>query len=87
VLGGEVLGRLRRCEGFPLGLCILDDEGEVMLSRKVEATEKDLEVLCSEIARLGGECMVGIDLVGGPATLLEALLLERGERVFSMCPV
>jgi transposase len=63
-------------------VCILDDEGEVVLSRKVEATEKDLEALCSEIARLGGERMVGIDLVGGPATLLEAILLERGERVF-----
>ena len=63
-------------------VCILDDEGEVVLSRKVEATEKDLEILCSEIARLGGECMVGIDLVGGPATLLEAILLEHGERVF-----
>jgi transposase len=63
-------------------VCILDDEGEVVLSRKVEATEKDLEVLCWEIARLGGERVVGIDLVGGPATLLETLLLERGERVF-----
>lgn len=56
-------------------VCILDDEGEVVLSRKVEATEKDLGVLCSEIARLGGECVVGIDLVGGPATLLQTLLL------------
>jgi transposase len=63
-------------------VCILNDEGEVVLSRKVEATEKDLEVLCSEIARLGGECLIGIDLVGGPATLLETILLERGERVF-----
>jgi hypothetical protein len=63
-------------------VCILDDEGEVVLSRKVEATEKDLEVLCWEIARLGGERVVGIDLVGGPATLLETLLLERGERLF-----
>ena len=63
-------------------VCILDDEGEVVLSRRVEATEKDLEVLCSQIARLGGERVVGIDLVGGPATLLETLLLERGERVF-----
>jgi len=71
-------------------VCILDDEGEVVLSLKVEATEKDLEALCSEIARLGGERMVRLDLVGGPATLLKAILLECGERVAnasSMCRV
>jgi transposase len=63
-------------------VCVLDEEGEEVLSRRVEASEADLEAACSEIERLGGERAVGIDLLGGPATLLEAVLLARGERVF-----
>jgi transposase len=73
--------------GFDVGkafhwVCVLDDEGEEMLSRRVGATEEDLEAACSEIAALGEERAVGIDLLGGPATLLEAILLGRGERLF-----
>jgi len=73
--------------GFDVGkafhwVCVLDGEGEEVLSRKVEAVEEDLESICSEVERLGGERTVGLDLVGGPATLLEAILIERGERVF-----
>lgn len=74
--------------GFDVGkafhwVCVLDGEGEVVLSRRVEATEEQLEVVLSEIAGMGGpeERVVGIDILGGPATLLEALLLARGERV------
>ena len=61
---------------------VLDDEGNEVLSRQVEATQEDLEALCLQIDRLGGERRVGIDLLGGPAALLEAVLLERGERIF-----
>ena len=73
--------------GFDVGkafhwVCVLDGEGEEVLSRRVEATEEDLEAACSEIAALGGEGTVGIDLMGGPATLLEAVLIERGEKIF-----
>jgi hypothetical protein len=56
----------------------------VILSRKVETTEEALEAVCKEIAALGvadDERVLGIDLTGGPATLLEAVLLGRGERV------
>jgi transposase len=78
---------MRYWVGFDVGkafhwVCVLDEEGEEVLSRRVEATEEDLEASCSEIERLGRERMVGIDLLGGPATLLEAVLLGRGERVF-----
>src|SRR3954452_20582567 len=78
---------MRYWVGFDVGkafhwLCVLDDEGEEVLSRKVEATEEDLEVVCSEVERLGGQRTVGIDLLGGPATLMETVLLERGERIF-----
>ena len=73
--------------GFDVGkvfhwVCVLDNEGKEVLSRRVEATEEGLEPSCSEIEQLGGERTVGIDLLGGPATLLEAVLLERGESVF-----
>ncbi len=78
---------MRYWVGFDVGksshwICVLDGEGEEVLSRRVEPTEEDLEAVCSEVERLGGERTVGLDLVGGPATLLEAILLERGESVF-----
>jgi transposase len=78
---------MRYWVGFDVGkafhwVCVLDEEGEEVLSHRVGATEEDLEAACSEIERLGGERTVGIDLLGGPATLLEAVLLGRGERVF-----
>lgn len=75
--------------GFDVGkgthwVVVLDDEGGVVLSRKVEATEADLEDALSEIAAFGdpADRAIGIDIVGGPATMLEAALLERGERLF-----
>ena len=85
--GGRRRRRVRYWVGFDVGkafhwVCVLDGEGEEVLSRKVEAVEEDLESICSEVERLGGERTIGLDLVGGPATLLEAVLIERGERVF-----
>jgi transposase len=75
--------------GFDVGkvahwVVVVDDEGGVVLSRKVEATEADLENALSEIAAFGDptDRAVGIDIVGGPATMLQAALLERGERLF-----
>lgn len=75
--------------GFDVGKAfhwavVLDDEGEVILSRRVEATEQDIEGCCEEIAALGGERRVAVDLLGGPAALLEAILLDRGEHVFHL---
>ncbi|MDP9479594.1 MAG: IS110 family transposase [Actinomycetota bacterium] len=74
--------------GFDVGkafhwLCVLDGEGDVVLSKRVEASEERIEEALSEISGVGtpDERVVGIDILGGPATLLEALLLARGERV------
>jgi hypothetical protein len=79
---------MRHYVGFDVGkgahwVCALDGEGKVLLSRRVEATEEALEAVCSEIAALGvsDERIVGIDLTGGPAALLEAVLLKGGEKV------
>lgn len=81
-------GVMKHWIGFDVGkrfhwLCVLDEEGDVLLSRRIAATEERLEAACSEIAALGDaeERVIGIDIVGGPATLLETILLERGERV------
>jgi transposase len=65
---------------------VLDDEGKEVLSRKVQATEEDIEAAHSEIAVLDGadERAFCVDIVGGPATLLEAVLLDRSERVFHL---
>ncbi len=63
-------------------ICVLDEEGEVVLSERVGASEEELDAVLSRIAELGGERVVAIDLLGGPATALEAALLGWGERVF-----
>ena len=75
--------------GFDVGkefhwIVVLNDEGSVVFSRKVEATETDLEAALSEIAAFGdpADRAIGIDIVGGPATMLEAALFERGEQIF-----
>jgi hypothetical protein len=64
--------------GFDAGkafhwVCTLDDEGEALLSRRVEATERDIEACREEIAVLGspGERRVATDLSGEPAALLD----------------
>ncbi len=80
---------MRYWVGFDVGkafhwVCVLDEEGEVVLSRRVEATERDLLACLEEIAALGGDRSFGIDLLGGPAALLEAALLDRGERVLHL---
>ena len=74
--------------GFDVGkafrwVCVLDEEGEVVLSRRVAAKEERIEEALSEVSGFGepDERVVVIDILGGPATLLEAILLERGERV------
>lgn len=63
---------------------VLDDEGKEVLSRTVLAAEEDIEAAYSEIEELDrtGERAFCIDIVDGQATLLEAVLLGHGERVF-----
>lgn len=80
---------MRYWVGFDVGkafhwVCVLNEEGEVVLSRKVEATERGLEACREELAAFGdpSERRIGVDLVGGPPTLLQAVLLGGGERLF-----
>ncbi len=51
--------------GFDVGktfhwVSVLDDAGEVVLSRRVEATEQGLEAACSQIAGLSEERKVAL---------------------------
>jgi transposase len=78
------LGRLRRWQETFHWVSVLDDAGEVVLSHRVEATEQGLEAACSQIAGLSEERKVALDVLGGPATLLLALLAERGEQIFHL---
>jgi hypothetical protein len=59
--------------GFDVGkashwVCVLDEEGERLLSRRVDANEADIEAALSEIEKMcaPGERMVGLDLTGRP---------------------
>ena len=56
-------------------------DGRVLLDRKLENSAEDIRRLVAELAALGGERLVGIDLLGGIATLVSAMLLAAGERL------
>jgi len=60
---------------------VLDAEGGVLLSRRVENDQADLCVLLEEVLALGAEATWAVDQPGGSAALLLALLWERGQRV------
>jgi transposase len=60
------------------------ERSELLLDRRVENTPADLAELVNEIERLGAEhgpVRVGVDVVGGIAGLLAAMLLEAGFEV------
>src|SRR5215211_291764 len=61
---------------------VIDAEGEILLSRKVENEEADLSMLVDETpAFSSGELCWAVDQPGGGAALLLALFWGRGQRV------
>ena len=61
---------------------VVDAEGEVLLSRKVDNNEADLSTLVDEtLAISSGELCWAVDQPGGGAALLLALLWGCGQRV------
>lgn len=60
---------------------VLDAEGGVLLSRRVENDQADLSVLLDEVLALGGKAIWAVDQPGGSAALLSALLWEQGQGV------
>ena len=61
---------------------VIDGEGRRMLSRRVANDEPDLVTLIAAIVDCATEVNWTIDLADGPAALVLALLLGRGQRVW-----
>jgi transposase len=59
----------------------LTDTGEIVLDHAVENDPAAIEALVAELRARGGECTIGLDVLGGIATLLSAMLLAAGQRV------
>jgi transposase len=59
----------------------LTEHGDVVLDRRVANTPVELTAVAAELVALGGERTVGIDVVGGIASLATAVLLDAGEQV------
>jgi len=59
----------------------LRDTGEAVLDRAVTNDPAAIDALVRELETLAGECTIGLDVLGGIATLLAAMLLAAGQRV------
>src|SRR5213080_4126533 len=59
----------------------LTEPGEVLLDHAVDNDPAAIEALIAELGALPGECTIGLDVLGGIATLLSAMLLAAGQRV------
>ncbi|MER6540738.1 IS110 family transposase [Streptomyces sp900105755] len=60
---------------------VLNNDGEVLLSRKVVNDEPDLLRLVNEVLGLGEDVMWSVDVADGMASLLVNLLLNHGQTV------
>jgi transposase len=56
----------------------VDERGVELLSRRVDNEPAQIQALIDELERLRGAVAVGIDVVGGIASLLTAMLAEAG---------
>jgi transposase len=56
----------------------IDADGVVLLDRKLPNRPPDLAALAEELATLGGQVRIGIDVMGGIAGLATAILAEAG---------
>ena len=56
----------------------VDEMGEVLLDRRVPNEPAAIGSLVADLGALGGEVIVGLDMVGGIAGLLQAMLAEAG---------
>lgn len=56
----------------------IDSDGVIRLDHKLENTPTAIAGLIAELTRLGGSVRIGLDIVGGIAGLVEAMLAEAG---------
>jgi len=58
----------------------LTETGEAVLDHAVGNDPAAINALIGELGALGGECTIGLDVLGGIATLLSAMLMAAGHR-------
>ncbi len=56
----------------------IDEGGRVVLDRAVENDAQAIDTLVAQLRGLGGEVVIGLDVVGSFARFLEAMLLAEG---------
>lgn len=59
----------------------IDGTGQVVLDQPVANTPSALSALAEQLGQLGGERRIGLDVLGGIASLLTAMLLAAGEHL------
>ncbi|MFM0394991.1 IS110 family RNA-guided transposase [Paraburkholderia phytofirmans] len=59
-------------------VCAVDTQGVLLLNHKLLNTPADLQALVDELRRLPAPIRVGIDILGGIASLIQAVILEAG---------
>jgi transposase len=59
----------------------IDDRGQVVLDRRMPNEPATIQALIDDLKALGEEVVIGLDVVGGIAGLLEAMLLAAGLRL------
>ncbi|MGE5502599.1 MAG: IS110 family transposase [Ignavibacteriales bacterium] len=59
-------------------VCAIDANGAVLLDRKLDNTPEAIARLIEELAALGAEPRIGLDVVGGIAGLATAMLADAG---------
>lgn len=59
-------------------VCAVDTQGVLLLNHKLLNTPADLQALVDELRRLPSPIRVGIDILGGIASLIQAVILEAG---------
>jgi transposase len=59
----------------------VSQDGQILLDRKLDNAGPEIAAFIAELAGLDGERLIGIDMLGGLASLLAAMLIAAGERV------
>lgn len=62
--------------------CVIDAQGEVLLSRKVLNDQVELQSLVEAVAGLGQQSVWAVDIVASPAALLLAVLAAAAQPVY-----
>jgi transposase len=62
-------------------VCVLDDDGKVLLSKKLTNDETEIVRLIATVTGLAGQLVWAVDIIGAPSALVLALLARSGQSV------